>query len=148
MNEKYIRYFEKSGLSMYELAREAGLPYTTINELNRGKLDINHCSVRYVSRLADIFGVTVEELINPSSYMDGVGGKYRNIRYTWKKKDRMVLSFVYKKKPVELDSGLRMMVPGRREAYSLMGELLIDQFLRKLESEEKAEKLIREYLHG
>ena len=86
--------------------------------------------------------------MNPYSYMEGVSDKYRGVRYTWVKEKTMVLSCKYKKQSVVLDSGLQMNVPGRREAYNLMGELMIDRYLKKLEFEKAAEKLIKEHESG
>ena len=42
--------------------------------------------------------------------MEGISGRYRKIRYVWKKKETMILAFTYKNQPVELDSGLKMTV--------------------------------------
>ena len=148
MNEKFIQLYETSGLSLYELAKKTGLSYTTVNELKREVLDINKCSVKHVCKLAELFCVPIEELMNPCFYMEGISGRYRKIRYVWKKGKTMILTFTYKNLPVELDSGLKMTVAGRREAYILIGDLMIDRFLQKKDFAEKADRWIEEYGDG
>jgi len=55
LNEKKI--------SAYRCAKESGIPYTTLLELVRGKTHIEKCSADTVYKLAKLFGVTMEELV-------------------------------------------------------------------------------------
>ena len=50
-------------ISVYKLAAECSLPYTTVNELVLGKKDPQQCSYRTLSALAHFFGCSVEELV-------------------------------------------------------------------------------------
>ena len=49
---------------MYGLAKETGLPYTTINRLANDKLDINDCNAAAVYKIAKALEVSMEQLIN------------------------------------------------------------------------------------
>ena len=55
-------FFEKKGVSVYEVAKESQIPYTTLNELVNNKKDFQDCSFKTIQKLAGYFGVSVEEL--------------------------------------------------------------------------------------
>lgn len=52
-------------ISKYRLSKESKIPYTTINDICSGKADLRKCSVDTVYRIAQVLGVSVEELILP-----------------------------------------------------------------------------------
>lgn len=54
INEKQI--------SVYKVSKESGVPYTTCNEIVLGKKNIEDCSIRTISSLANYLNVPIESL--------------------------------------------------------------------------------------
>ena len=52
-------------MSKYRLSKESGIPYMTINDICNGKANIKKCSVDTVYRIADVFHLTMEDLLKP-----------------------------------------------------------------------------------
>ncbi len=52
-------------LTVYRLAKESSLPYTTVNDLCRNRTRIEKSSAETVYRLAKALGVSMEELLAP-----------------------------------------------------------------------------------
>ena len=75
MNDNFNRQLERSGLSMYALAKRASVPYTTVNEIRNGKIDINQCAAATVCRLGDALGSDPRELMNEMRERGGAGGQ-------------------------------------------------------------------------
>ena len=51
-------------MSMYSLAKQTDVPYTTINRLVNERLSINNCNAGAVFKIAAALGVRMEELMN------------------------------------------------------------------------------------
>lgn len=63
MNSGFKDALNDSGMSMYSLAKQTGLPYTTINRLVNEKLSINNCNAGAVFKIASALGVQMEVLM-------------------------------------------------------------------------------------
>ena len=55
----------KKNLTRYQLSRMTGIPYTTINDICRGKADLKKCNADTVYRIAKALEVTMEDLLEP-----------------------------------------------------------------------------------
>lgn len=55
---------EKS-FTMYRLAKESGVPYSTINDICTGKAKLEKCSAETIYKVAKTLKVTMEELLEP-----------------------------------------------------------------------------------
>lgn len=53
----------EKGISMYKLAKNSGVPYTTINDICSGKTQIENCSAETVLRLAKALNLPMESLL-------------------------------------------------------------------------------------
>lgn len=53
---------KEKGLSVYKVAKGSGIPYTTVNEIVLGKKNINDCSIKTISTLANFLDVPIESL--------------------------------------------------------------------------------------
>lgn len=53
-------------ISVYKLAKESGVPYTTVNEIVLGKKNPKDCSVRTISSLANYLNVPEQALFDDS----------------------------------------------------------------------------------
>ena len=63
MNSGFKDALSDSGMSMYSLSKQTGLPYTTINRLVNEKLSINNCNAGAVFKIASALGVQMEVLM-------------------------------------------------------------------------------------
>ena len=64
MNSGFKEALGKSGMSMYSLAKQTDVPYTTINRLVNERLSINNCNAGAVFKIASALGVQMETLMN------------------------------------------------------------------------------------
>ena len=64
MNSGFKKALNDSGMSMYSLAKQTDVPYTTINRLVNEKLSINNCNAGAIFKIAEALGVQMETLIN------------------------------------------------------------------------------------
>ena len=58
-----IELLESRKMSKYRLSRLSGIAYTTINDICSGKASIEKCSAETIYKIAKVFGVSMEELI-------------------------------------------------------------------------------------
>ena len=63
MNSGFKDALNDSGMTMYSLSKQTGLPYTTINRLVNEKLSINNCNAGAVFKIASALGVQMEVLM-------------------------------------------------------------------------------------
>lgn len=56
---------EQKHLSKYRIAKDSGIPYTTLNDICSGKTRLEKCSAETVYKLAKHLGVQMEELLEP-----------------------------------------------------------------------------------
>lgn len=54
----------EKGMSIYELSKQSGIPYSTLNDLVNGKKNIENCSVKLLKTLADLFGMSLDCFYN------------------------------------------------------------------------------------
>ena len=141
-NNNFNRTLEQSGLSMYALAKRSAVPYTTVNEIHNGKIDINQCAASTVFRLAAALGVESEAIINPIYYLDGVKGKYKGIDFTWSTSDVSRITFEYEGEPVTLCAGTIYNIPERLEYYSVFAGWMIEDYIEDRKWQQHAQEVI------
>lgn len=56
---------EKNKITKYRLAKNSGVPYTTVNDICSGKAQIKKCSAETIYRLAKELNVSMESIIEP-----------------------------------------------------------------------------------
>lgn len=64
MNSRFKEALDDSGMSMYSLAKQTGVPYTTINRLVNEKLSVNNCNAGAIFKIAYALGVRMEDLMD------------------------------------------------------------------------------------
>lgn len=145
MNEAVIQLYRQLGMSKYALAKRAGLPYTTVNEILNQKIDLNKCTAETVSRLAAALNCHTEDILNRYPVMDQVSGRYRDVRYRWQRgKDNMELLCRYKGKTFVIDMHQPYSIPSRRQYYEQFALWQIDEWLEQNAFEEKSRRLLSE----
>lgn len=144
-NSKFNEALNNSGMTMYALSKLSGVPYTTVNEIHRGKLDINQCAVGTVHRLAGVLDVPADSIINEIDYLDGMKGRYRGIDYIWSTDGGTThLIFEYEGEPVKLDTGAFYNIPSRMKYYSIIAGWMIDDYAESAEWDKAMDKRIAE----
>ena len=58
---------QNKGVSVYRVAQDCRMPYTTLNELVLGKKDLNSCNLKTVKTLADYFNLSVESFCSTAA---------------------------------------------------------------------------------
>ena len=56
---------DEKNMTVYRLAKESNLPYTTVNDICNGKAQLEKCSAGTVYRIARALDVSMEELLAP-----------------------------------------------------------------------------------
>ncbi len=68
MNESLLNMIRQKKVSLYQIAKELDIPYTTLSNLHTGKLSINKCAAETVYKLSVYLGCSVPELLNDVIY--------------------------------------------------------------------------------
>ena len=55
-------YFESFGRSVYSIARDSKVPYSTLNDLANGKVRVSECKAGMIRKVADTLGISMDEL--------------------------------------------------------------------------------------
>lgn len=70
----YIKYMRtKLKLNISEMAMNTGIPLTTYQRMESGAVDLNNQKYKQVKALADLFDITVDELIYKSEHFNKEG---------------------------------------------------------------------------
>lgn len=56
-------YLEERGLTIYAIAKRAGIPYSTLNDIANGRVDVENCKVGIVLRISETIGISLDELL-------------------------------------------------------------------------------------
>ena len=140
MNNNFVKAFHESGMSVYRLSKQSGVPYTNIYELVHNKKNINLRPAETIRRIAGVLGCSVEQLLNPIHYMDGISGKLYGISFTWRYEGKMVLHLRDGKAHAVLETGLQMTDMNRRRIYEGVTDAYIQQYLKQKAIREHMEK--------
>lgn len=145
INHNFNEKLADSGMTMYTLSKLSGIPYTTVNEIHRGKIDINQCAAGTVFRLAAMLEVEPEDIINPINYLEGVKGRYKGIDYTWAVDGTTKLLFEYDGEQVTLDTGKLYNIPSRMKYYGIIAGWMIKEHIEHVEWDKHAAKLMENW---
>ena len=97
-------YLAERGKSMYSLAEESGIPYSTVNDLANGRIEIQNCRAGILRKLAEALSVSMDDLYDLCSCEMTVYSTERKtpVRIRVKHK-RYYAEFTDKGQPVELE---------------------------------------------
>lgn len=56
---------KRKHISMYRLAKDSGISYTTVNDICSGRARLEKCSAETIYRISKVLGVSMESLIEP-----------------------------------------------------------------------------------
>lgn len=135
-NTNYINFLNRKRISLYHISEETGIPYTTLSKLKLGKLDMNKCSAEVSLRLARFFECSIEDLLNPYSFMAGVHGTYRCCHYRWVSEAEDDVLYVKEgKADIEIDRNMHITNFKYRGDADVFTHMAIDIYIKKKEAD-------------
>lgn len=57
-----LDYLKERELTIYAVSKASGIPYSTLNDLANGKVDIDNCRVSVLMKLSHSLGISCEEV--------------------------------------------------------------------------------------
>ena len=97
-------YLEKKEISVYALAKTAGVPYSTLNDLSNGKVDLNNCRLGLVRAVSAALDLTIEELVEICSNDIGrIPTAYGIDVQVWVRNKSFCMDFEYEGRNIELE---------------------------------------------
>lgn len=96
----------KKNMSIRQLSILSGIPYSTLNEMIKGKANYHKCSIEVFDKISIVLGVSIDELYHNFKLMDGVTGispEYM-IEYKWCFDNTYKLKFSYQGKSFSIDA--------------------------------------------
>ncbi len=95
-------FLAKNNISIYKLAKDIGEPYSTINDIVNGKVDIGDCKAKILKKLSDYLVQPMEEIYQQCCISIEVFSKEFNITgYVTVKHKKYYLDFHYNNKHYE-----------------------------------------------
>jgi transcriptional regulator with XRE-family HTH domain len=100
---------KKKKMTKYRLAKDTGLPYTTVNDICSGKAHLEKCSAETIYKLSKVLNISMEALIEPSLVKRGSFELFKSnvchqlkeagdIKYIIDALEKDDISFYFKKK--------------------------------------------------
>ncbi len=56
---------ERRNITLYQLSKNSGVPYTTVNDIYHGRTSLDKCTAETVYRLSKELNLSMEELLSP-----------------------------------------------------------------------------------
>lgn len=119
-----IDLLNEKNMSVYQCSKISGIPYTTLLEVVNGKTDINKCSAETVYRLANVFNVSMEQLLEKDN-IDKFEAFKSSIKHLIK--DLGAESFLSK---ITINNEIRTLWRRCKKAYALYLLATIDYLCR------------------
>jgi transcriptional regulator with XRE-family HTH domain len=97
-------HLRDKGISIYALARDSGISYSTLNDLVNGKVEIANCKVSLLHKLADALGITMDEVFSLCSEKDRLISNSYNLEVRLMVRNKSYFTkFIYGGAPIELE---------------------------------------------
>ena len=99
-------YLKQHNISIYSLAKDCDVAYSTLNDLANGKVDVMNCRLGMVKKLSDALGLSIDEFCDISSPDFDPKEKNSDIDYRIRVRNkRFVADFKYDNKEYNVDLG-------------------------------------------
>lgn len=143
MNEHLIEKMNKLNKSVYEMSKESGIPYTTLNELKNKKSSVNKISAEKAYKLCLYLGCSLEELLDDVKLYNGLSGSYNGYKYSWQQSQKQVKVIVTRKGSKEkIEKKFKKIVSKNPYKFAkAYPEVLIDNSIMEREKEKIYESL-------
>jgi len=94
----------EKNITTYKLAKDISEPYSTINDIANGKVDISDCKVKILKKLSDYLGFTMEEAyMKCSTTMEIYSKEYDTCGQVVVKLKKYHLNFLYSDKLQDIE---------------------------------------------
>ena len=105
---------------------------------------INKISLEAAARLASVFEVGIEDVLDPFEYLEGTTGYADKIKYKWIKdpENGMEILFTYKRRQIKDCIGKTLTNLRYRKIYEASAGMHIESFVEEQEFLEEVEKEI------
>ncbi|MCD8022296.1 MAG: helix-turn-helix domain-containing protein [Lachnospiraceae bacterium] len=134
-------YIRNRGISLYQLSKDSGVPYSTISDLANSKVAAGNCKASVIARLASTLQISMEELLaicdQPITIQTDHGAVTAR---TYARNRNYYVSFLYKNTNYELQ-----ICPVCKEVSPFLSDLTewtVDNFLADQQLEELANELL------
>jgi len=99
-------YLKQHNISIYSLAKDCEVAYSTLNDLANGKVDVMNCRLGMVKKLSDALDLSIDEFCDISSPDYDPKEKDGDIDYRIRVRNkRFVADFKYDNKEYNVDLG-------------------------------------------
>lgn len=124
-------YLKQKNLSLYQLSRMSGVPYSTLNDIANNKVEIDNVKAGILFRISDAIGVTMDKLYEVCTHRITIySAEYSSKGVVNIKNKAYVLAFEYRSRKF-----LYELCPVKKEATLFIESIALWQM----------EKLISDY---
>ena len=96
-------YLKQNNISLYSLSKQCDIPYSTLNNLSNGKVDIDNCSFGMLKKISRELSISLDELSAICSQDSDIKIDEYNIAGKIKiKNKKYYANFTYQDEDVEL----------------------------------------------
>ena len=96
-------YLKENSISVYNLAKKIDVPYSTLNDLSNGKVNIDNCRVGFIQKLASQLELSMDQLYKICNSQKEIIVEKYNLPATVSVKNKgYYASFQYKDRIVEI----------------------------------------------
>lgn len=89
-------YLSKTNVSVYKLAKDISEPYSTINDISNGKVNVDNCRIGVIKKMANYFNLSLEQMCEICNTTTPIYSEEFDVTGTLYVKNRQYfLQFVY-----------------------------------------------------
>lgn len=98
------KYLQKQKISIYSLSKSSNIPYSTLNDLVNGKVDINNCKVSILVKLSKALNLNLDSIYKLCVYEDNevYSSTYKVTGTIFTKNKYYYVRFTYDNENIEL----------------------------------------------
>ncbi|MCC8047218.1 MAG: helix-turn-helix transcriptional regulator [Clostridiales bacterium] len=134
-------YLQINGISIYQLSKKTGIPYSTVNDLANNKTMAGNCKASIIQKLAVQLQVSMEELLDICDQSARIQTKHGSVEaYTYSKNEYYYVAF--------LDDNIKQELavsPVCKDIHPFLQELIkwtVDSYLADKQLEVMADELL------
>lgn len=137
-------YLKKQNISIYSLSKESGIPYSTLNDLVNGKVDIDNCRVSMLTNLSKVLNLNLDNIYKLCVFDDNevYDEEYKITGKVLTKNKDYYVGFLYDEKYTELR--ICTTRTENRDYIKIMALWTMQDFIRKKEMEKLYVLLLNE----
>lgn len=137
-------YLKKQNISIYSLSKDSGIPYSTLNDLANGKVDIDNCRVSILTKLSITLNLDLDNIYKLCVFKDNevYDDEYKITGKIITKNKDYYVGFLYDKKYTELR--ICTTRTENRDSIKIMALWTMQDYIKKKEMEKLYVLLLNE----